>query len=92
MVLDMLGQPLSRKNGGSYILHDKKTNIATNLPLSSFFINNGLQRLTITVSINLCESLGHICNPRYLKAIILAFFGYPRLTKNGHFGVFCYYS
>ena len=58
----------------------------------SCFVNHGPQMLTASVLMVLFEPLGHVCDPRYLKPTILAFFGSPRLAQNGHFGLFCYYS
>ena len=38
-----------------------------------------------SVLIDLFESMGHLCDPQYLKPILLAFFGSPRLAQNGNF-------
>ena len=58
----------------------------------SCFVNHGSQTLTASILMVLFESLGHDCDPRYLKPTILAILGTPRLAQNGQFGVFCYYS
>ena len=74
------------------------TDYSTNLPYSykqasiSCFVNHGPQMLTASVLMVLFEPLGYDCDPRYLKPIILALLGTPRLAQNRQFGVFCYFS
>ena len=58
----------------------------------SFLVNHGPQMLTTSDLMTLFESLGNVCERRYLKPTLLVFLGSPRLAQNGHLGEFCYYS
>ena len=50
--------------------------------------NHGPQMLIISVLMVLCESLGHACDPRYLKLTILEFLTVPDQTKMVTLGYF----
>ena len=49
----------------------------------SYFVNHGPQMAGTLVLMVLFESLGHDCDPRYLKPTILEILGTFRLDQNG---------
>ena len=89
MVLDKLDHPLFRKmeEVTFYLINPEYSYKQVS---TSFFVNHGLQMLTIRVLIVLFESLGHFCNSWYFKPTISVVFGGSRSLQNGQSGVFCY--
>ena len=54
----------------------------------SFFLSHGPQVVITTMLILLFGFLGPVCDLRYFKSTILAFFCCPRLALNVQFGYF----
>ena len=76
MVLDKLDHPLFRKmeEVTFYLI---KPQYSYKQASFSFLVNHSPQVLITSVSMTLFESLGYICNPRYIKPTILAFLVVP---------------
>ena len=86
----MLDQPSSREYGGSCIFTFIKKQYSNKQASISFFVNNGFQMFTITISIVLFESLVQVCNHRYLKPVILTFLvvpDKPKMVTLGYFAI-----
>ena len=79
MILDGLDNPLSWKNEGSYKLRDK-TQYSNKQASISFLVNHGPQILATSILMTLLDCLGHVCELRYLKPTIFAFFGSLKLA------------
>ena len=76
MVLEGLDQPFSPKmEVVTYYL--TKPQYSYKQASFSFLVNHSPQVLITSVSMTLFESLGYICNPRYIKPTILAFLVVP---------------